>query len=156
MNTVCRKMVVSRPGANGEPAGHRRLRRKLDSWAESLGFGTRPTERLRGVRPDVVRQDETGRYLFVGEAALADHEQPNTPGVRERLAACAAELSFLLETEEIQGGRFAVATASKKVATRWAHTMAEVMAQNGIADEAGSAPSFEVKQISPKTWVAYW
>lgn len=152
---VFRKMRLTN-GSAAESASHRRLRRRLDGWAESLGFSEREGERLRGIRPDVVRADQSGKWLFVGDAAMADHERPDAPGIRDRLAACAAELAFLLETEQISGGRFAIATDDEKVASKWAKTMSSVMKRQGLADEAGATPSFHVKRLSPKTWVAYW
>ena len=152
---VFRKMTLD-DKADRESASHRRLRRRLDGWADSLGFSQREQECLRGIKPDVVRVDPSGKWLFVGDAAMADHEQPDAPGVKDRVAACAAELAFLIKTQQIDGGRFAIATDSEKIAGKWAKMMTGLMRRQGLLDETGKPPAFTVKRLSPKTWVAYW
>jgi hypothetical protein len=154
-NTAFRPMKFHRR-VDAESADHRRLRRRLEGWADSLGFANLATDRCRGLRPDVVRSDESGKWLFLGDAAMADHEHPAAPGVPERIAACTAEFVFLLRTEQITGGRIAVATNCEEAAASWAERMGAVMEALGLVEPDGTHPGFQVKRISPKTWVAFW
>ena len=153
---IFRRMKISGREKNREDPSHRRLRRRLEGWAESLGFSRRDTHRSWGIRPDIVRADDSGKFMFFGDAAMADHERPDAPGVKERIAACTSAFANLVRLEEIHGGRIAVATDSEKVATRWAQTLGAMLAEEGLVTENGETPDFTVKKLSPKTWVVYW
>ena len=155
-NEVFRRMTVL-PGGT-DPAGPtvRRLRRKLDSWADSLGFSQSYEKLPAAVRPEVVRCDETGKFLFFGDVMDVNSQQSALKWSVERFVVATGELGVLLRHGDINGGKIAFALNDGQAADEVARLLGEELVRQGLADEAGEQPSFAVKQLAPDAWVAYW
>ena len=155
-NDVFRQMKVRPGGTDTAGPSYRRLRRKLVGWAESLGYSRQPEASPTARRPEVVRTDGSGRFLFFGDVLDATATSSSVPYAVERFVVAASEFGGLLLDGSITGGKLALILNDEAAAADCARQLGESLSRQGLVGEDQQPPAFRVKQLAPSTWVAYW
>lgn len=135
---------------------HERLRKALDDFAASRGFGPYQGVLPRGLRPDVIRFASEGRYLFLGDAKVAGNEPPTRIETLGRVGSYVELFSDLLASGETRGGMLAVATDDEKAAAGWVDALNEMGREHAIVGSGKTAPAFRVTPLDERTFVTWW
>lgn len=152
-----RSMEVTTPGKwDTEGPTYRRLCRKLDAWAESIGYGSPADRKWNGAQPRILRRNETGRFLFMGDAVEGEKKGPELTAAQDRATSAIAAFTHQVRTERIDGGLLAIATDDKAAAEKWAKTLGKIAKKCGLVGSERAKPTFKVKRLAPNTWVVYW
>jgi hypothetical protein len=155
-NGVFRKMSIVERNPEPPDMTVRRLKRKLDSWADSLGFDQPYTAPTLRAAPEVTRVDPSGRYVFLGEVVTAACDGDAAHRPPWHFMASTAELASLVKEGKVDGGKLALATNDARVAESWAQLLGTELQRQGLAGADGSAPQLTIKRLAPNTWIVYW
>ena len=152
-----RAMEVTTPGKwDTEGPTYRRLCRKLESWAESIGYSEPSEKPWNGTQPRVLRRNKSGRFLFMGDAVEGEKKGRELTAAQDRATSAIAAFTHQVRTERIDGGLLAIATDDETAAEKWARTLTKIAKKCGLVGRERATPTFKVKRLAPKTWVIYW
>lgn len=146
------RAIIKEGGAPGPE--HERIRNALAEWAQARGFVVELKGDLDGKRPDVFRADQSGEFVFVGEAKDADNETSDNAESLERFLTYLFSFCDRIRSGSISGGLVAMATNDSTEVTVWSHVIAAAAHVKQIHRADGAGPT--VTKLDDRTWIAWW